>query len=455
LPEASDVSAGLETSRPSGGEAGSAPPVWTPGPDGMVIARNVGWMFGDRVFRLIVGLVINVWMIRTLGPDDLGLLGFSQSLVGLFAVLSQLGLEAIVVRELVRHPDTEGTVLGTSFFLRLTGAVATLALSASAMLALRPGNPAALAMALVFSGVAVAQTLDVIEYWFQSHSKVAPFVLARSAAFVLASIAKVACLVAHAPLETLALAIGSEFLLAALGLALVYRLNGGSLGAWRFSRSWARRLLSASWPLLVSSLAVVLYTRTDQVMLTLMRGEAENGIYAAAQRLSEILYFIPVAVLASSNATLLRSHQEGRALYERRLGRMFTGLAWAAILMAVPISVAARPLVTLLFGSAFTPSGTVLALHVWAAPAVFLGVAQTSWFIAEGRERSLLGRTLAGAVTNIALNAALIPRFGASGAAAATLISQWLASVLLNSMFASTRPLFRLQCRAFLPLLQR
>jgi PST family polysaccharide transporter len=319
----------------------------------------------------------------------------------------------------------------------------------------RPGEPQALALAAIFASGSAAQSLDVVEHWFQSRSRVAPFVSARAVAFVIASLAKIACLATHAPLSVLAMAIAGEYLLAAVGLAIADRAAGESFARWRFAAARARALLASSWPLLLSSFAVVVYTRTDQVMLTLMRGDAENGIYAAAQRLSEILYFVPVAVMAAANPALLRAHQEGPAAYESRLGRVFALLAWSASIFALPISLLSSWIVTTLFGAEFRASGPVLALHVWAAPAVFLGVAQATWFVAEGRGRALLARTLAGALLNMALNVALIPRFGASGAAMATLVAQWLASIFLNAMLPSTRGLFRLQGRAILAPLRR
>ena len=407
------------------------------------------------MFRLLVGLGINVWLVRALGAANLGLLGFAQSLVGLIGIVSYLGLESIVVRELVRRPGDEGEILGTSATLRGLGAAVTLALSGTAMTLLRPGDSTAIALSLILGGAVLFQALDVIDHWFQSRSDFLPFVLARTSAFVLASAIKAGCLLAGASLETLTIAIAAEFAIAAMLLLVAYRRRGGALGRWRFNPDRARSLLSQSWPLMLTTAAIVLYTRTDQVMLTLMRGESENGILAAAQRLSEILYFIPVAALAAANPTLLRTHQQGPEIYRRRLGRLFGALTWIAIGLAVPISLFAGTITRLLFGAEFAGSGPVLALHVWAAPAVFLGVAQSNWFIAEGRERGLLLRAAAGAVTNVALNFWLIPRFGAVGAAVATLASQWIASIFLNALFTSTRELFRLQCRSFLPVFQR
>jgi PST family polysaccharide transporter len=420
-------------------------------PEALAFRVNVGWQLGDRVFRLIAGLVINVWIIRYLGAEGLGLLGFTQSLVGLVAVAGELGLESIVVRDLVRRPGEAPAILGTAAALRLAGSGLALLLSLAAATLARPGDESVRALTLLFASVTFFQAMDVIAWWFQSRASFPPFIAARGAAFVVASAIKVACLVAHAPLVLLAAAIALEGWLAALGLLLAYRLRGASPGRWRFRRDLARQLIGDSWPLILNSVAIVFAMRTDQVMLTLMRGEGENGIYAAAQRLSEILYFIPVALSAAANPGLLQLYAEDRARYTRRLGRLFRLLLWTAVGFALPLSLFAGPLTRLLFGEAFRASAPVLALHLWAAPALFLGVAQSNWFIAEGRQRELMARSLVGAVVNIALNAILIPPLGARGSALATLLAYLVAHVLMNAITPHTRPLFRLQCRALLP----
>jgi O-antigen/teichoic acid export membrane protein len=108
--------------------------------------------------------------------------------------------------------------------------------------------------------------------------------------------------------------------------------------------------------------------------------------------------------------------------------------------------------VRLLFGAGFAESGPVLAILAWTAPMLFLGVAQTNWFIAHDRQTGLLVRSAVAAAASVALNVALVPWLGARGAAITMLTSQAVAQVLLNACFAETRPLFRMQCRAFLPL---
>jgi len=424
---------------PAGGEAGA-------------IRRNFGWLAGDRVFRLAVGLAVNVWMIRYLGADGLGLLGFAQSLAGLAAILGQLGLESVLVRELVRAPRDAGPSLGTSAALRALGSLAALALAAAVMAGLRPGDRTALVLVAVLSSGTLFQTLEVVEGWFQSRSDFRPYVIARAIAFVGGALAKIACLAAGLGITALAAAITLEYALAAVTLAIAYAVHGGRFSAWRVRLGRARGLLASSWPLMLSSVAIVVYARTDQVMITMMRGDHENGIYAAAQRLSEILYFVPVALSSAAAPAIHRAWAEGAEPFRRRLARLLGALGRLALVAAVGVSIAAAWIVHLLFGDAFAASAPVLALHVWAAPAVFLGVGQSGWFVARGEERGLLVRTAVGAALNVVLNLWLVPRHGAIGAAAATLVSQALAMIGLNALFPGTRELFRMQCRALVPV---
>ena len=420
-----------------------------------MVRRNVSWMMADKVVRLVVGLALNVWMVRYLGASALGLLGFAQSVVSILAILSQLGLETILVRELVRRPQEERALLGSALALRLGGAVLTLVLAVTAIAGLRPGDADALALAVVFGSAVVAQSFDVIELWFQSRSRVVPFVVARAGAFAVASGVRVAALVAHASLPVLALAIAVEVFLGAVALVVALRLQGDAPRGWRAERATARQLFFESWPLMINGAAVLFVIRIDQTMLTLMRGVHENGIYAAAQRLTEVVFFIPLAVASAAAPTLLRSHARDRAEYEHRLERVLTLLAWSAIAIALPVSLLANWLTVALFGSAFRDSGPVLALHIWSTPGLFMGAAITNWFIAEGRQGELMLRSVLGAALNVGLNLGLIPAFGARGAALAALVSLTLAYVFANALFPSTRPLFRLQMRALLPLRAR
>lgn len=425
------------------------------GGEGAMIRRNTAWLLSDRAFRLGLGLVVNVWLVRYLGADAFGLMSFAQSLIVIFAVLGQLGLETIVVRELVRRPADEARIVGTSIALRLGGSLATLGCAAAAAALVRPGDADALRLTVIFSGIAFAQSLDVLDQWFQSRSLIPSLARARMAAGLLGAAAKAAAILAQAPLDVIAMVIVGEYALSSLALLLAFYARREAPRAWRATVATARELLRESWPLVLNSVAIVVAVRVDQMMITSMRGTTENGLYAAAQRLMEVVYYLPVATMAAANPVLLRWHQQDDAGYRVRLQKLFTALAMAGLALAIGISLASTWVVRTLFGAEFEPSGPVLAILAWNAPVLFLAVAQTNWFIAHGRQRGLMTRSMVAAALSVALNLVLIPRFGAPGAAVAMLISQLVAQVLVNAIARDTRPLFAMQLKAFFPFLAR
>jgi Na+-driven multidrug efflux pump len=80
---------------------------------------NTSWLFGEKILRMIVGLFVGIWVARYLGPEQFGLLSYAQSFVGLFIAIATLGLDGIVVRELVKDSSRRDELIGTAFWLKL------------------------------------------------------------------------------------------------------------------------------------------------------------------------------------------------------------------------------------------------------------------------------------------------------------------------------------------------
>ena len=83
--------------------------------------KNTSWLMGEKVVRLLIALSVGVWVTRYLGPEQFGILSYAQSFVGIFAALSSLGLNDIIIRELVKDQDRRNLILGSSFGLQTLG----------------------------------------------------------------------------------------------------------------------------------------------------------------------------------------------------------------------------------------------------------------------------------------------------------------------------------------------
>jgi O-antigen/teichoic acid export membrane protein len=389
---------------------------------------NTGWLFADKIFRMGIGLLVGVWIARYLGPTQFGLLNFAGSFATLFSALALLGLEAIIVRELVRNPASQNELLGTTFFLRLLSGGISFAAALLTISIIRPEEPATHLLVALAGGMLIFQAVDVIDLWFQSEVQSRYVVMARGAAFFCSAGLKVGLIMAEASLVAFALANALELALGAVGLMIVYRLNGQFISRWRVRAAKVRQLVSEGLPLVLSGIVFMVYLRVDQVMLGQMVGDKEVGIYAAAVRIAEIWYFIPVAVVSSVFPNIIKARESDKDEFYRRLQRLYNLMAFMGYVVAVPVTVIAGFVVKLLFGDAYAAAGPMLAVLVWAGLFANLTVARNAYLLAMNWSRVLFFVVCLGAITNVLLNLLLIPRFGGMGAVIASCISYWVAA---------------------------
>ncbi len=412
------------------------------------IVGNMGWLFMDKVTRLASGLVIGVWLARYLGPEEFGLYNYAVAFVALFGAFTTLGLDGVVVREIVRNPIARDEILGTAFALRLIGGFIGLLITITAILLMHPyGSLAYWLVAIIAAGM-IFQAFDVIDYWFQTQVQSKYTVYAKNAALFFIVLVKAALILYHAPLIAFAWAYLAETILVSLAMMIVYRINGHFIKFWHVNLDRAKSLLRDSWPLILSSLAIMVYMRIDQVMIGEMIGTDAVGIYSAAISISEVWYFIPMAITASVFPVIIHSKKISEELYRSNFQRLYDLMVWLALIVAVPMTFYADSIINILYGSQYNQAGTVLTIHIWGSVFVFLGVTSGRWFLAENMNHIFFRRTLAGGVVNVILNFILIPVYGIRGAAIATLISQASAAYFGDIFNSATRELFFMKTKS-------
>jgi polysaccharide transporter, PST family len=415
------------------------------------IIANTGWLFADRILRMGMGLFVGVWVARYLGVEQFGIFNYATAFVALFSTLSTLGLDAIVVRSIVREPEKRAEILGTAFWLKLFGGVTALVLAVSSIIVVRHDDQLTISLVAILSSVGIFQAFDTIDLWFQSQVQSKYTVIAKNTAFVITALVKVALISFHAPLIAFAWAGLGEVSLGAIGLIISYRVRGYSPWLWPWSLPLAKTLLKESWPLILSGVTIMIYMRIDQIMLGQMVGDKAVGLYSAATRISEVWYFIPTAIASSVSPAIYAAKEVSEALYYQRIKQLIRMLVLISLVISVPMSLMSFKLITILFGNGYAEAGKILAIHIWASLFVFMGVATSPWFIAEGLTEFSFHRTLIGAVVNVVLNFLLIPSYGGIGAAIATVISQAFAAFFSNATHPKTRKLFYLQIKCLLP----
>ncbi len=410
---------------------------------------NTSWLFVEKILRMVVGLFIGVWIARYLGPEQFGLLSYAGAFVGLFTAIATLGLDGIVVRELVKDESSRNVLLGTTFILKLIGAFGVLLFLAIAI-NVTSNDYYTNVLIFIIASATIFQSFNVVDFYFQSRVLSKYIVYAKVISLFISSVVKIILIVNGAPLIAFAWVILFDSMILALGFLFFYLYLHLSFKSWKFQKDVAARLLKDSWPLILSGIVVSIYMKIDQIMIKEMLDSDAVGQYAAAVKLSEAWYFIPIVIATSLFPAIINAKTKSEELYYARLQKLYDLMVLIAISVAIPMTFMSDWIVKWLYGTQYNEAGSVLMIHIWAAIFVFLGVASGKWFIAENLQILSFFRTFYGMLINIILNILFIPKYGIQGAAFATLFSQFMAAYLFDLFSYKTRNMFYMKTKSLL-----
>lgn len=413
------------------------------------ILANTSWLFGERVLQMGFALVTGVWVTRYLGPEQYGLFSYAMAFVGLFSVLTHLGLNDIVVRDLVQRAEIKNAILGTTLILRIVGCGLALVLVVISTLVTRPDNSLMLPLVIILSVPAFLNAAP-FDAWFQSQVQAKDVVLVRNAAYIFMCGVRIILIQLHASLIAFAWVMVGESLLGLAGRIFVYQRNGEQIHSWKVRLKQIKSLLKSGWPLMLSGLVIMIYMRSDQIMLGSMIGSEAVGTYSAALKISELWYFVPAAIASSVFPSIIEGMQVNESLCYQRMQKLFNLMTLIAYGVALVIILFSTDIVLFLYGRDYLAASQILVIHIWTGLFVSLGLANGSWLIASGNEKFSAFTTALGAIVNVILNYWLIPLFGIQGAAIATLVAQIISAYLANSFRRKTRMIFILQTRSIL-----
>lgn len=403
------------------------------------IISNSGWLFADKLFRLGVGLTLGVLIARYLGPETFGLLSYSIAFVSLFSTIATLGLDGVVVRDLVVYPEKKNVILGSAFGLKVAGGTFAYAIALGSIVLIRPSDHATILLVAIIAGGMLFQAFDTLDLWFQSQLLAKYAVLARGSVFAFVSAAKIWLLYNHASVYAFAWVGVIEAALVGGALIIAFVANGNSTMTLRIQWSMARRLLNHSLPLAISGMFVLLTMQLDKIILGELSGNSEVGIYGVATQLSSAWYMVPMIIGSSIAPSLARAHAIGDPNYPKTLQTVYTVLSRISVLTAIAVFLLSDLIIGQLFGSEYQRAAPVLAIHIWGGIFIFHVSIRTRALIAEGRQRYITAIAALTLLSNVALTIILVRHYGALGAAYASLISWWLCAMVFPALWSETR----------------
>ena len=414
--------------------------------------KNTSWLLGEKILRMVVGLFVGIWVARYLGPEQFGLFSYAQAFVGLFTAIAGLGLDGIIVRELVKDPSKQAVLLGTAFYLKLIGALLVLLALAGAV-TLSHQDSLTTWLIFIIASATVFQSFNIIDFFFQAKVLSKYVVYANIISLFISSFIKIGLILTNASLIAFAWVVLFDSVILMLGFIYYFQRHAKlNIKKLNFSKAMAINLLKDSWPLILSGLVISIYMKVDQIMIKEMLNTEAVGQYAAAATLSEAWYFIPMVIASSLFPAIINAKKQSEELYYERLQKLYDLMVWMAIAIALPMTFLSDWVVSLLYGEQYDQAGEVLMIHIWAGVFVFLGVAYSKYLTNENLTKKFFYRTFLGMLINIILNILLIPKYGINGAAIATLLGQFSANYIYDIFDKSLYRQLKMKTKSFLPI---
>ena len=374
---------------------------------------------------------------RYLGPSNFGVISYVASVVAFALPIMQMGLNQTLVKEFINHEDREGTVLGTALVTNILSSVFCMIGCVAFVAAANPNDHETFLVGILYSFTLIFRATEMTQYWFQSKLLSKYPSIATLISYTIVALYKVYLLVTGKSVVWFAVSNVLDYLIASIILIVIYK----KIGTQKLSLDWnvGRAMLSRSKYYILPSLMVMIFQHTDRIMLKMMIGSAETGIYSAALTCVGVTGFLFSAVIDSARPDILEQKRNDPVLYEKRVAQLYSVITYMSLAQSVLMTVLASPMIRILYGKAYLGAVSVLCVAVWYVTFSYYGSVRNVWILAEGKQKYLFGINIVGAVLNVVVNYFLIPIWGGVGAAVASFATQFFTNVVIGFIFPPIR----------------
>lgn len=401
------------------------------------VIANMSWLMGGKIVNMILSFFVSLATARYLGPSNFGSINYVAAYVSFFSSIASLGLSVIVIKEVSSGEEDDNKVIWTGILMRfLTAVASTIAVVAFFAIAKR-NDPLLVPIAALESIAILASAFDTFMYWFQGKLLGKYVSIAGVIAYLAMSLYRLYLLANGADILWFAFATSVDTLVLALVLFFFYVKENGFRPV--ISLPLGKKLLKQSYHYLISGLIAILYSKIDQIMLGDMLDKASVGLYSAALTIAGLWGMIPSAFIQSVSPILYKNAQTDRGMFLKRLKQSYAGIWFLNVCWSLAISLFSYWVVLLLYGAEYMGARKALIIVVWYSGISSLGSLTQVYLATENKNKYINYFALAGLVTDVVLNALLIPHFGITGAAVATLATYCVIHIVMPLVIKDTR----------------
>ena len=389
------------------------------------IARNTGILFISNIISKFFGFLYTIYMARYLGAEGFGIISFALAFTGMFAILADMGLQPLTIREIARNPELTEKYLGNVAVIKLILGIITFVLIVITINLMNYSEETVHVVYLIAFYVLINSFNNMFYSIYQGHEKM-EFVGIGN--------------ILNSSLMLLGTIIGIYLKLNVKGFAIIYLvvsiillLYNIIISKLKFIRqkinidvNFWKNLLKESFPFALSGIFVAIYFWADSIMLSYMVGNRAVGIYNAAYRLVYVLLFIPAIYFTTIYPILSKMYLKSKDTLNIIYNKSLKYFAIIGLFIGLTTVFLAKEIILLIYGSEYIESSDVLKILIWAIFFSFL--AHATLYTLNSINRQIIYTKITGvcAILNIILNIFAIEKLSYIGASLTTVFTEML-----------------------------
>lgn len=398
---------------------------------------NTSWILFERIFQMVISLVVGMLTARYLGPSNYGTINYVAAFIAFATPVCSLGLEGLLVKRFVDTPERTNTIIGTAIAMEfIVGIISSFVICVIVCLS-NFGDETKVWVAFLESLRLLFKSTEVIEYWYQSRLQSRTSSIIKMIGYIGMSLYRIILLVMGKSVIWFAFATSLDMLIIAILYLWSYAKNSNQ--KLRIDFSYGFSMLHESYHFILSGLMVVLYSQMDKIMIQHMLSDSAVGLYSASNTICNLWFFIPGALITSAQPIIMRQKQIDEGRYYLRLKQLYASVFWLGIFVGAVVSLCSNQIISILYGKDYIGAVGSLIIGIWYGTFAQLGNARGIWILCEEKQKYSKYYIFLGAIMNLVLNWLLIPLAGINGAAFATLITQVFVCVFAPLFFKETR----------------
>ena len=403
---------------------------------------NLSWLIFDKFFRATINILLSIILARSLGPESFGILNYLLAFLFLFTSLSSLGMNPILVNQIIKNKDRNNHItIMNAYYFRFIFSLFNYLIFIFLINILNK-NQIYLNYSLIIGIGIIFKSCEVFFSYFEAKSLSKYIVISQLVGLISSAIIVFYVINKNLDYIYIYYALILDIILVFILINTFYYLKISTFFI-RINLLVLKNIILKSFPVLISSLSIILYMRIDQIMINAIVDEYNLGVYSVSVRYIEIFHFIPKIIMISLLPILLLSKK-----YNLDLLKLNSVIFKLSLILMIFVFLSSDFLIPFIFSDIYIDSVATTKILSFSIIFVFFGVTNEHWYVSNNLQKYYAIYVFLGALTNALLNYILISKFGIEGAAYATIITYFLIIFIFDYLNKKTRNLLKIKFKS-------